>query len=506
MDPEPPPGRTCGSLEDVLAVKKAKLKELRARGLDCYPARVEKSHSCAEVLAIGRPLEVGARDPAQLRCAGRLVGLRPMGKSIFGDIQDGSGKCQVHFKKDALPEPDFLLVSKDLHVGDFVAAVGHVFKTRTGEPTLKAASVTLLAKALRPMPEKFHGLKDVETRYRCRHLDLMSSAETRAAFRKRSLIVSTARKTLESMGFIEVETPILLPRAGGASARPFQTHHNALDRDMVLRIATELHLKRLIIGGLDKVFELGRLFRNEGIDTKHNPEFTTVEAYEAYSDYNGMAKLYETVVWDCAQALGMDCVEYNGLRLSLRPPFNRVRLPELWQTHCGDKMENILEGKAFNRKALLSLAQRLGVPAGETTPSSKIFERIFDAAILPRLDGMTFVFDHPAAVTPLAKLKPGSPCVVERFECFGGGEEVANAYSELNDPEDQLERLEHQARMRREEADEEADVLDADFVSAMECGMPPAGGIGFGIDRLVMLLTGQTSIRETILFPMLKDG
>jgi lysyl-tRNA synthetase class 2 len=274
---------------------------------------------------------------------------------------------------------------------------------------------------------------------------------------------------------------------------------------MVMRIATELHLKRLIIGGMDKVFELGRLFRNEGIDTKHNPEFTTVEAYEAYSDYNGMAKLFEAVVWAGAQALGKESVEFNGKTLSLKPPFARVHLPELWKEACGEPIEAVLKGLSFDRKALLALAVRLGVPAGEATPSAKVFERLFDSKILPRTEGMTFVLDHPAAVTPLAKLKPGSDCIVERFECFGAETEFANAYTELNDPQDQLARLEGQARVKREEKDEEADVLDADFVEAMECGMPPTGGIGFGVDRLVMLLTGQSSIRETILFPMLKD-
>ncbi|MBI5210208.1 MAG: lysine--tRNA ligase [Elusimicrobia bacterium] len=505
MNPETPQAPVSGSLEDVLAVKKAKLKELRGRGIDCFPARFQKTHSCAEAARLGAPLEVGGQDPTPVRTAGRVMQLRDMGKSVFAHLQDGDGKCQVYFKKDALPEAAFLLVKKDLHAGDFVGVEGGVFKTRTGEPTVAASSLVLLAKAMRPLPEKFHGLKDVETRYRNRHLDLIASGEVRETFRKRSLIISTVRKTMESLGFIEVETPILLPKAGGASARPFKTFHNALNADMVLRIATELHLKRLIIGGLDKVFELGRIFRNEGVDTRHNPEFSMLEAYEAYSDYNGMAGLFERVVWDSAQALGIESVLYDGKKVGLKPPFRRIFLPEEWKARCGEDMENILDGKSFHREALLALAHRLGVPAGDGTPSSKIFDRIFDAAILPHLDAMTFVFDHPAAITPLAKLKPGSSGVVERFECFGGGEELANAYSELNDPEDQLERLVHQAKVKAEEKDDEADVLDDDFVQALECGMPPTGGIGFGVDRLVMLLTGTASIRETILFPTLKD-
>ncbi len=506
--PQPPaPGEApSGSLDDVLAVKKAKLRELRGRGLDCFPPRWEKTHTAAQALALP-PAEAGAigTGPAA-RCAGRLLPLRDMGRSVFAHIEDSSGKVQAYFKKDALPEADFALVKQDLHAGDFIGVAGTMFKTRAGETTIAATHVALLAKALRPLPEKWHGLKDVELRYRHRHLDLVSSAEVRAAFARRSLIVSTIRRTFETLGFIEVETPVLLPKAGGASARPFKTFHNALDQEMYLRIATELHLKRLIIGGLDKVFELGRIFRNEGLDTRHNPEFTMVEAYEAYSDYDGMAKLFERVVWDCGQALGIEAVERNGKHMSLKPPFRRLYLPEVWEKWCGEKIEAILDGKGFNRQGLLTLALRLGLHADSRTPGSKIFERIFDARILPHLDELTFVLDHPAAITPLAKLKAGTESLVERFECFAAGQELANAYSELNDPEDQRDRLDFQARVRREEKDEEADVLDEDFVEAMECGMPPTGGIGFGVDRLVMLLTGIESIRDVILFPTLRSG
>lgn len=499
-----PVGPESGSLEDVLAVKRAKVAELRARGVDCYPPRSEKTHTAEDVRKIGAPLEVSQHDAAPVVCAGRVVQLRDMGKSLFVHLQDTSGKCQLYFKKDNLSEEAFSLVKKDLHTGDFIGAAGTVFKTKTGEPTLNATSVTLLAKALRPMPEKWHGLKDVETRYRHRHLDLVSSAEVRESFIKRSLIVSTIRKTFDSLGFIEVETPILLSQAGGASARPFKTHHNALQADMVLRIATELYLKRLIIGGLDKVYELGRIFRNEGIDTRHNPEFTMLEAYQAYGDYEAMAKLFERVVSDCSQALGIDSVEYQGRTVNLKPPFKRIYLPEAWEKYCGEKMDNILEGKGFNKKGLLALAGRLDVPAGDKTPTAKIFERIFDAKILEHLDDLTFVFDHPTAITPLAKLKPGTQSLVERFECFGGKQELANAYTELNDPQDQRERFLEQTKQRQEEGNDEAEILDEDFVQALECGMPPTGGIGFGIDRLVMLLTGQASIRDVILFPTLK--
>ncbi|MHB2026233.1 MAG: lysine--tRNA ligase [Elusimicrobiota bacterium] len=497
-------GQRQAPLSDILAAKKAKIAELRGRGIDPYPPRCRKTDSCARALDMGKSLSAGEHAQEIAACAGRLSQIRDMGKSIFSHLQDQTGRCQVYFGKNSLPEADFSLVKKDTHAGDFIAVSGPVFKTKTGETTIEARSVALLAKALRPLPEKWHGLKDVELRYRHRHLDLIASPETRAAFLKRSLIISTVRKTLDSLGFVEVETPILLPQAGGASARPFRTRHNALSADMVLRIATELYLKRLIIGGFDKVYEIGRIFRNEGIDTRHNPEFTMLEAYEAYSDYNGMAALFETIVDNCAKALGVSSIESNGTSIDLTPPFRRVSLPEEWKASCGEPIEAVLSGKRFDKAGLLRLARRVGAHADEQTPGAKIFERIFDAKIMPRLDGVTLVFDHPTAITPLAKLKPGTQSLVERFEAFAGGQEMANAYTELNDPEDQRERLSEQARQRSEENDQEADVLDEDFVEALECGMPPTGGIGIGIDRLVMLLTGQPSIRDVILFPTLK--
>ncbi len=499
---EPQPVATS-TLEEILALKKAKVAELRARGVEPFPSRSTKTHTSADILKLGAAIAGQEHSAEKVACAGRLIQVRDMGKSIFAHLQDGTGRCQVYFKKDAVGEEAFGLVKRDIHAGDFVAVAGTVFKTRTGETTVAAESVTLLAKALRPLPDKFHGLHDVDTRFRNRHLDLLASPEVLAGFAKRSLIVSTIRKTMDGLGFLEVETPILLSQAGGASARPFKTHHNALHADMVLRIATELYLKRLIIGGFDKVYEIGRIFRNEGIDTRHNPEFTMLEAYQAYSDYEGMAALFESLVGACADALGIKEIEADGRKISLTAPFRRVYLPEAWEKYCGEKIENILEGKGFNKQGLLSLASRLGVPAGDTTPSAKIFERVFDARILEHLDDLTFVFDHPTAITPLAKLKPGTQGLVERFECYGARQELANAYSELNDPLDQRERFAEQHRQRKA-GDEETEMLDEDFVSALECGMPPTGGIGIGIDRLVMLLTGQSSIREVILFPTLK--
>ncbi|MBI5631384.1 MAG: lysine--tRNA ligase [Elusimicrobia bacterium] len=503
--PKPAQADEGTSLEEILALKKAKVAELRSRGVDPYPAKSARTHACAQALELGAPLGASEHSAREVACAGRLLSLRDMGKSIFAHLQDGTGRCQLYFKKDALKEEDFSLIKKDLHAGDFISAAGTVFKTRTGEITIAVSRFTLLSKALRPMPEKWHGLKDVELRYRHRHLDLMGSPEIRESFLKRSLMISTVRKTLDGLGFLEVETPILLSQAGGASARPFKTFHNALQNDMVLRIATELYLKKLIIGGFDKVYEIGRIFRNEGIDTRHNPEFTMLEAYEAYSDYEGMAKLFERLMGECAEALKMSKAVHGEKAVSLLPPFRRLYLPEAWEKYCGDKIGSILEGKRFNRKALLALAATLHVPADEKTPGAKIFERIFDARILEHLDELTFVFDHPTAITPLAKLKAGSRGgLVERFECFGLQQELSNAYSELNDPQDQRERFLEQTRQRREEGDEEAEALDQDFVEAMECGMPPMGGIGVGIDRLAMLFLGQSSIREVILFPTLK--
>jgi len=434
---------------------------------------------------------------------GRVRAHRAMGKAIFFDLEDGSGKAQVYVHQDGSDTSVFDFARNDVQIGDFVGVKGKVFMTKTSQPTVAAEKLWMLAKALRPLPEKWHGLKDPETRYRQRHLDLVSNPEARRLAVDRSRIVESIRRTMSRLKYLEVETPILLAHAGGASARPFQTHHNALDTRMYLRIATELHLKRLIIGGLERVYEIGRIFRNEGIDTRHNPEFTTLEAYGAYEDYHGMARLFEDVLKDAAKMLGVESVDYRGHTLDLKSDFRRLYLPQLWKERCGADIHDILKGKGFNREALLALARKLGIEAGPDTPSAKIFERVFDTKILPELVQPAFVLDHPTAITPLAKCKPGDESLVERFEFFIGGEELANAYTELNDPLDQRERFEEQARQRTS-GDEETDVLDEDFVQAMEAGMPPTGGIGMGIDRMVMILTGTPSIREVILFPTLK--
>ena len=504
------PNPSAAPLEDsgldaIMAVKKAKIADMRTRGIDPFPARSTRQNDCAKVLELGKSLAgpMSTTDE-KVAIAGRLVELRDMGKSIFGRLADLSGRAQVYFKKDALPEDVFNLVKRDLSVGDFLSVSGKVFITKTGEPTVAVENAVMLAKAVRPLPEKWHGLTDTELRYRQRHLDLISTPASRDVFVKRAKIVSTIRRVLDSRGYVEVETPVLLGQAGGASARPFHTHHNALDQKMVLRIATELYLKKLVIGGLDRVYEIGRVFRNEGVDTSHNPEFTMLEAYEAYSDYEGMASLFETLLSECAEAIGSTEIEWRGQTISLKPPFKRLYLPEVWKDRCGEPIANVLHGKGFNRAGLMKLAEKLGIGAGEKTPSAKIFDRIIEAKIEDLLIQPTFLFDHPTAITPLAKLKPGTESLVERFECFAAGVELSNAYSELNDPQDQRDRLTEQMK-QKEAGDGEADLLDEDFIQTMESGMPPMGGIGIGIDRLTMLLTGRDSIRDVILFPTLKN-
>jgi len=487
--------------DDILRLKMEKARELRERGVDLYPPRWPRTHSALEARRLGDPLGQEAKS-APVRIAGRLMQIRQMGKASFAHLQDGSGRIQIYLKKDLLGEA-YAFFLGDVHVGDFVGVEGPVFKTRTGEVTVETRAITMLAKALRPLPEKWHGLKDTDIRYRKRHLDLIANEDVRKVFSDRSKIIAAVRGAFEGAGFLEVETPILLPQAGGAAARPFETFHRALDRRLFLRIATELYLKRLIIGGFERVYEIGRVFRNEGVDTRHNPEFTMLEAYQAFADYNAMAELFEKMASGICSALGVETVEYRGKPLRLKPPFRRLDLPGLWKERCGSDIHAVLDGKSFNRPALAALAKKCGVENADALPSAKLFDRVFDARILADLHEPAFVMNYPTAITPLAKCVPGDPSLVERFECFLGTEEVANAYSELNDPADQRERFQEQARQRAG-GDEEAELLDEEFIEALEVGMPPTGGIGVGIDRLAMVFTGTSSIREVILFPTLK--
>lgn len=486
---------TRTTLDEIITSNYKKIEELRKINIEPYPARYFPTHKISEI----KNLELGTRT----KTAGRIMLLRIMGKASFAHIQDSTGRIQIYLKKDLLGDK-YDIFKKYITTGDFIGVEGPIFKTHTGELTVNVEDFSILSKSIRPLPEKWHGVSDPEIRYRNRYLDLIANSEVKDIFIKRSRIISIIRQTLDSMGYIEVETPILVPQAGGATARPFITFHNALKIELYMRIATELPLKKLIIGGFDGVYEIGRVFRNEGIDTRHNPEFTTLEAYKAYADYNTMAELVETLFERFSQEFGIDEIEFENNRIKIKPPFKRVYLPQLWKEKTSQDIHNILNGKSFNRENLLKLASDMNVEADRNTPSAKVFERIMDKVIKDVIQEPVFIMDYPTAITPLAKLKNADPSIVERFEFYAAGMEIANAYTELNDPSDQKSRLLEQMRQKFEENLGEADILDKDFIEAMEYGMPPTGGIGIGIDRLAMLITAKPSIREVILFPLLK--
>ena len=486
--------------EEFYRQRRAKLARLRERGIDPYPPRYRRTHAAAEALyAFQRWEEAGAANPSpDVRVAGRITAMRDMGGATFVDLRDGSGKLQAYLRRDALGEEAYEGL-RDLDLGDFLGVAGSLFRTRTGELTVDVREHTLLAKALLPPPEKWHGLADVETRYRQRYLDLMASQEVRDLFTLRSRVVSAIRRFMDSRGFLEVETPVLLPEAGGAAARPFVTHYEALDRDFYLRIATELHLKRLIVGGFDRVYEMGRVFRNEGLSTRHNPEFTLLESYEAYADYNDVAAMVEELVSQVArELLGTTRIPNEGGDLDLSPPWRRLTVVEGLRQYAGLDLEAYWE-----EAALRAAVEKMGI---EVTPGAgwaKLVDEMLASCVEPRLIEPTFLMDYPAALSPLAKKKPEDPRFVERFEPFVAGIELGNAYTELNDPLEQQERFREQAR-RRAAGDEEAERGDEDFLRALEHGMPPTGGLGLGIDRVVMVLTGQRAIRQVILFPQLR--
>ncbi len=489
----PPP------LNDLIQQRHENLKHWLDKGINPYPYRFARTHSVRQILDQYEKTDLTAESTETVRTAGRLLTLRDMGKSCFAHIQDGVDKIQIYAKKDVLGEDPYKLFQKELDLGDFVGIEGHMFRTHKGELTLKITSFELLAKALRPLPEKFHGLKDVETRYRQRELDLIANTEVQKLFRQRSRLLRSLRETLDKEGFLEVETPLLQAQAGGAAARPFETFHNALQSKLFMRIALELHLKRLLVGGIDRVFEIGRVFRNEGVDTMHNPEFTLLEAYQAYADYNDMMALTEKLVHDAALACnGTDQITLREKTLSLKPPFARASMTDLFKKYAGVDVI-----KAWREKRLREVAGEFHIAVDARTPDHKIFDRIFDVKVKPHLWEPTFVIDYPIEISPLAKKHRSLPGLVERFELFIAGDEVANAYSELNDPTDQRQRMEKQAALKQK-GDEEVEMADEAFLTALEHGMPPAGGLGIGVDRLVMLLLGQTSIREVILFPLLK--
>ena len=430
--------------------------------------------------------------------AGRLMTIRSHGKTAFANIRDKSGDIQVYFRKDVLGEEAYKYV-KMLDIGDIIGIEGHVFKTHTGEVTIKVNKLTLLSKSLRPLPEKWHGLKDTELRYRQRYVDLIVNPEVRDTFVKRSQIVAKIREYMMRDGFMEVETPMMHAIPGGAAARPFITHHNALDIDIYMRIAPELYLKRLIVGGMDRVFEMNRCFRNEGIDNRHNPEFTTIESYQAYGDVEDAIRLTENLVSYCAQeVLGTQEITYQGTEINLTPPWNRITMAEGVKKYTGedfDAVTTVEEARA--------IADRLNVEYTENDGIGKILNLCFEDYVEENLIQPTIVYGHPKEISPLAKASRENPLATERFEAFIYGRELANGFSELNDPIDQKQRFLDQLK-EREAGDDEAHRMDEDFVTALEYGLPPTAGLGVGIDRLVMFLTDSASIRDVLLFPLMK--
>ena len=488
------PGTTAGERLRALRVERA--EALRRDGLDPYPARVARTHTTAAVRALLEDAD-GEPDPAlpSVIVAGRVTARRGMGRASFLDLLDGAGRLQALLRRDALGEEAYERL-KLLDLGDFVTVEGTPMRTRTGEPTVAATAWRLIAKALRPPPEKFHGLADVEQRQRRRYLDLLANEATRETFRARSRIVAAVRRDLDARGFLEVETPVLQEEAGGAAARPFRTHSRELGEDRYLRVSLELHLKRLLVGGFERVYEIGRIFRNEGFSQRHNPEFTMLELYQAYADYGDMAALVEELVSGVAMEMtGSTAVRFGEHAIDLRPPWRHLTFHEALREY-GD-----FDLDAFgDTEALRAELRRRGLDAPAAASRAKLIDVAVSHLAEPHLIQPTFLLDYPVELSPLAKRKEGAPALVERFETFAGGFEIANAYSELNDPVDQRERFEAQLALRAA-GDEEAELADEDFLLALEHGMPPAGGLGLGIDRLVMLLTGQTSIREVILFP-----
>ena len=483
-------------LVDQVRVRHEKLEQLRQEGKD--PFLLTKYDVTAHAAQIRDGFDT--MEGQTVAIAGRLMSKRGMGKAIFGDLQDRSGRIQIYLKIDELGEEAFAGCRK-LDIGDIIGVRGLVFKTQRGEISVKATEVTLLSKSLLPLPEKFHGLTDVESRYRQRYVDLIVNPEVRRIFEVRSRFISHIRKYLDSRGFMEVETPVLNTISGGATARPFVTHHNTLDIDMYMRIATELHLKRLLVGGLERVYEIGRIFRNEGMDPKHNPEFTTVELYQAYTDFNGMMDLFEELLSSAAkEILGTYQVQWLGEDIDLTPGWPRMTMAEAVKQYLGVDFMSVTSDEDAARLAA-SVGVELG-PEKEHTWGNYLYE-CFDQKVEEKLIQPTFITMHPVDVSPLAKRYAKDPRLTERFELFICHSEMGNAFSELNDPIDQKGRFQKQMELRAK-GDEEAGMMDEDYINAMEYGLPPTGGLGIGVDRCVMLLTNSNSIRDVILFPTMK--
>jgi lysyl-tRNA synthetase class 2 len=479
-------------LNELLQVRHDKLAEFKDKGIDPYGEKFVPENYAQEI--VDNYLQY---ENKTVKLAGRIMAKRGHGKAGFAHLQDFTGKIQLYARQDKLGEELYDLFTK-IDIGDIVGLEGLVFKTQKGEISVNVTSFTLLAKSLRPLPEKWHGLKDVETRYRQRYVDLIVNPDVRTVFVLRSKIIREMRRFLDDRGFLEVETPSMHAIAGGASARPFITHHNALEIDLYMRIALELHLKRLIVGGMDRVYEIGRIFRNEGISTRHNPEFTMIELYQAYADYHDMMKLTEEMVAHIAEkTLGTTVVTYQGQEINLTPPWTRITMLDAVK-----KYAEVDFGEADDAKAR-ELAKKLRVEVDEADTKGIILTKVFEGYVEQNLVQPTFIMDYPIEISPLAKRKKDNPDLTYRFEAFIVCRELANAFSELNDPIDQKERFQKQAEAR-EKGDEEAHMMDDDFIQALEYGMPPTGGLGIGVDRLVMLLTDTPSIRDVILFPTLR--
>lgn len=482
-------------LNRVRKVRRDKLAELQAAGRDPFViTKYDQTHHSTEILEHFEEL-----DGKKVSIAGRIMLKRVMGKASFCHIQDRDGKIQVYIARDSIGEESYAEFKK-MDIGDIIGVKGFVFKTKTGETSVHAESVVLLSKSLQVLPEKFHGITDVDTRYRQRYLDLIMNPEVRDTFKKRSQIIKEIRRFLDGRGFMEVETPMLVSNAGGAAARPFETHFNSLDEDLKLRISLELYLKRLIVGGLERVYEIGRVFRNEGLDTRHNPEFTLMELYQAYTDYEGMMELTESMFRYLAETVcGSAVIEYNGTVIDMSKPFARLSMSDAVKEYAGvdfDKISSDEEAKAIAKEKNIEFEDR--------HKKGDILNLFFEEYCEDKMIQPTFIIDHPVEISPLTKKKPSDPSKVERFELYIYGREMCNAYSELNDPIDQRERFKAQDALAAA-GDEEANHTDEDFLNALEVGMPPTGGIGYGIDRLVMLLTNSQAIRDVLLFPTMKS-
>ena len=482
-------------LNQLLKVRREKLANLQEAGKDPFViTKYDVTNHSQEIKD-----DFDSLEGKSVSIAGRIMSKRVMGKASFCNIQDLKGNIQSYVARDSIGEESYADFKK-LDVGDIVGLKGEVFKTKTGEISIHASEVTLLSKSLQILPEKFHGLTNTDIRYRQRYVDLIMNADVKDTFIKRSKIISSIRKYLDSQGFMEVETPMLVANAGGAAARPFETHFNALDEDLKLRISLELYLKRLIVGGMERVYEIGRVFRNEGLDTRHNPEFTLMELYQAYTDYNGMMDLTENLYRHVAQeVLGTTKIVYKGIEIDLSKPFERITMVDAVKKYSGvdfNEIKTLEEARA--------VAKEKGVEFEERHKKGDILNLFFETFVEEHLIQPTFLMDHPVEISPLTKKKPENPEYTERFEFFMNGWEMANAYSELNDPIDQRERFKAQEELLAQ-GDEEANRTDEDFLNALEIGMPPTGGIGFGIDRMVMLLTDSPARRDVLLFPTMKS-